>query len=301
MSLRRGFGKVALLGAAVVAMAIALVAVLPSLPEVLNPFKESEVDRTNPAVLHSLSDLADYHASTGELQVTVDVEKDVKYVPSIIKGERVIYEAIGTVDGVVDLSGLNDDSIVVDEDGTVTVILPHATLSKVTLDLERSKIVRRDRGLLDRAAVVVSERVAQPVAAAVGHLPRRDVPPVVAPPRLGQPHPCHEQPLLEHVRHLEPALQQPQPHRRRVPVPPFRDPLLRVPPHQEHHPPPDRHLPPLGERDRLALAARRAVPLEQVGQVDHEQRVRRRARGWPRQEGPAKLQWHWLKRIPRFT
>ncbi len=157
MSLRRGFGKVALLGAAVVAMAIALVAVLPSLPEVLNPFKESEVDRTNPAVLHSLSDLADYHASTGELQVTVDVEKDVKYVPSIIKGERVIYEAIGTVDGVVDLSGLNDDSIVVDEDGTVTVILPHATLSKVTLDLERSKIVRRDRGLLDRIGSVFSD------------------------------------------------------------------------------------------------------------------------------------------------
>lgn len=144
-----------LLGAAV--LVVGVLAVLPSLPNFLNPFQETEVDRSSPAVLHSLADLADYHASTGQLEVTVDIEKDTKYVPSIIRGERVIYQAQGSVDGVVDLSGLNSDSIVVGRDGTVTVILPHAELSKVAIDLENSKIIRRDRGLLDRMGSVFSD------------------------------------------------------------------------------------------------------------------------------------------------
>ncbi len=48
----------------------------------------AEIDRlrgrTGPAMLRSLSDLSDYHASTAEFSVNVDLDKDVKYVPSAV-------------------------------------------------------------------------------------------------------------------------------------------------------------------------------------------------------------------------
>lgn len=122
-----------------------------------NPIREETVDRTGPAVLDSLSDLQDYHGATSELQVIVDLEKDTKYVPSFIKGERVLYQAYGSVDGVVSLSALGPDSVSIAADGTVTVTVPPAKLSKVTLDVERSAVIARDRGLLDRMGSVFSD------------------------------------------------------------------------------------------------------------------------------------------------
>ena len=149
----RGTRALAAIGVTAIAVTgLWLAGALPALPSLHNPVKEVTVDRTGPAVLQQLSGLSDYHASTGQLQVTVDVEKDVKYVPSAISGERVIYQAVGRVDGVVDLSGLDETSVIVDQEGRVTVVLPHATLSDVNLDLDQSKIIRRNRGLLNRVA-----------------------------------------------------------------------------------------------------------------------------------------------------
>lgn len=121
-----------------------------------NPLREETRDRTGPAVLHSLKDLGEYHGSTGELQVTVDLEKDTRYVPSLIKGERTIYQAVGTVNGVVDLSGLDANSVRITEAGTVVVTVPRAELSKVRLDPKRSKVISRQRGALDRVGAVFS-------------------------------------------------------------------------------------------------------------------------------------------------
>lgn len=130
---------------------------LSLLPHFGNPVKEKEVDRTGPAVLQSLSDLSDYHAATAELQVIIDIEKDVKYVPSFLAGERTTYLAVGRVDGVIDLSKLDSRSVVVSTDGTtkekvVTITVPPAALSEVTLDVRRSKVIDHDQGISNRVA-----------------------------------------------------------------------------------------------------------------------------------------------------
>ncbi|MBL7495407.1 DUF4230 domain-containing protein [Frankia sp. CNm7] len=117
----------------------------------LNPFKEREIDRSSPAVLRSLEDLSDYHAASGHFEVVVDVEEDTKWIPSSLKGERVLFVGIGTVDAVVNFGGLDVDRIIVSEDGkTVTIRLPAPTLSKPQMDFERSYVVARQRGALDR-------------------------------------------------------------------------------------------------------------------------------------------------------
>ncbi len=116
-----------------------------------NPMAQKTVDRTGPALLAAISDMHDYRAAEGTFQVTVDVEKDAKWLPSAIRGERVVLNAVGHVDAGVDLSQLNSTSVVVDPATKgVTITLPHATLRASQVDLVASKIVQHKRGLLDR-------------------------------------------------------------------------------------------------------------------------------------------------------
>lgn len=61
-----------------------------------------------------------------------------------------IYSGYGTVDAAVDLGALDRRHVVRNPDGTLVVTLPHATLERATLDPERSHVMNRDRGLLDR-------------------------------------------------------------------------------------------------------------------------------------------------------
>ncbi len=133
----------------------ALGKLLPSIP---NPFSSRTVDRTQPALLQAMEDLSEYHAAAGNFQVLVDTEKDAKFLPSIIRGERTTYSAAGSVDASVDFSDLDAQSIVVSEDRrSVTISLPAPTLGEPQLDLENSMVVSRDRGLLDRLGSVFSD------------------------------------------------------------------------------------------------------------------------------------------------
>jgi len=128
---------------------------LPSIP---NPFSSRTVDRTQPALLQAMEDLSDYKAAAGNFQVLVDSEKDAKYLPSFIRGERTVYSAAGTVDASIDFSNLNAQSILVSEDRrSVTISLPAPTLSEPHLDLDQSQVVSRDRGILDRLGSVFSD------------------------------------------------------------------------------------------------------------------------------------------------
>ena len=122
-----------------------------------NPFGTEKVDRTGPAVLKALEDLHEYRAATGAYQVMVDIEKDAKYVPSFLKGERTLFLAQGSVDAGVDFSGLGPDAVTVNPDHSVTISLPHAQLSKPVLDTAASHVVDRDRGLLDRIGSVFTD------------------------------------------------------------------------------------------------------------------------------------------------
>ncbi|HEX2133998.1 MAG TPA: DUF4230 domain-containing protein [Actinophytocola sp.] len=136
--------------AAVVAVVVALLWLVSRVPD-LNPFAEETVDRSGPAILQSVRDLSQYHAAVGDFQVVVDLEKDVPWLPDIIAGERTLFVAAGSVSAYVDLGGLADDALVVDEERrTVEVRLPAAELEKPSLDQERTYVYDQDRGAFNR-------------------------------------------------------------------------------------------------------------------------------------------------------
>ena len=120
-------------------------------PDFANPFSEETVDRTGPAVLKSIENLRDFRAASGHFEVIVDVEQDARFVPAKIKGERVLFIAIGSVDAGVDFTGIEDDAVKVSDDRTsVSLELPPATYREPELDLDRSYVYDRDRGAIDR-------------------------------------------------------------------------------------------------------------------------------------------------------
>ena len=157
-SRRRGPSRLLLLAALVVAAVVAATVAgrLDLLPDL--PFGSEEVDRSTPALMTALADLEEYHAATGTYQVVVDIEKDQRWVPSFLKGERTTFLATGSVDGVVDFSGLDAGAVEVSDDGrTATFSLPPARLDDADVDLANSRVLDRDRGVLDRVGGLFSE------------------------------------------------------------------------------------------------------------------------------------------------
>ena len=116
-----------------------------------NPFGTETVDRSGPAVLKSIENLRDFRAASGHFEVIVDVEKDTRFVPAKVKGERVLFVAIGSVDAGVDFTGIEKGAVKVSDDRrSVSLELPPATFREPELDLERSYVYDRDRGAIDR-------------------------------------------------------------------------------------------------------------------------------------------------------
>ena len=123
-----------------------------------NPFGTETVDRSSPPLLTSLMDLSRFQAASGTYQVVVDVEKDVKRVPSLVAGERTLFLAQGSVDAYVDFTGLGKSSVMATADGSrVDITLPHAALSEARVDPKNSRVISRDRGVLDRLGGVFSD------------------------------------------------------------------------------------------------------------------------------------------------
>ena len=116
-----------------------------------NPVKTTTVVHDHSALLKSISDLAEFHASTGNFQVIVDLEHDVSYVPSAIAGDRTLLLAQGSVDGVISLSGFSQASVRINAASNhAEVLLPKPTLSAPHLDMSQSKIYEKSRGLVNR-------------------------------------------------------------------------------------------------------------------------------------------------------
>ena len=131
-----------------------LFGLLPSIP---NPFAEKTVDRSQPALLRSIKDLREFRAASGNFQVIVDIERDTP-LPAEILGERTLFVAAGSVDAVVDFSALGRQNVAVSDDRrSATITLPAPTLSRPRLDLSRSRVYDRDRGLLNRIGDVFSD------------------------------------------------------------------------------------------------------------------------------------------------
>ncbi len=150
-ALGRSFGKWLALGSMGFVLLLAGGPLLSMLADRFNPLATKTVDRSGPALLTAISDMHTYQAASGEFQVVVDIEKDAKWLPSALRGERVVLLAQGSVDAGVDLGSIGPRSIATDAaTGAVTITIPHATLGKAHVDLKTSTIVRHDRGLFDR-------------------------------------------------------------------------------------------------------------------------------------------------------
>lgn len=131
----------------------------------LNPFVEEETDRTGPSVLQSLTEISEFHAASAYYETVVDLERDTRFVPDWVSGERVLYVGKGDVDAVIDFGELDERRVQVsDEDGAVTVRLPRPTVGDPTLDLEESYVVSFDRGITNRFRGSDLEAEAQRVA-----------------------------------------------------------------------------------------------------------------------------------------
>jgi uncharacterized protein DUF4230 len=116
-----------------------------------NPFEQEVVERDTRPLLLALDDLQEYHAATGTFQVVIDREVDTRWVPSVISGERVSFLATGTADAYVDFDGLDAGRVTLSPDGEqATVVLPAPRIAEVRIDPEESRVLDRDRGLVDR-------------------------------------------------------------------------------------------------------------------------------------------------------
>jgi hypothetical protein len=155
---RRPPTSLLLLGLAIVGGFVLLGWVRDLIPDFDNPFREETIDRTGPAVLKSIKNLRDFRAASGHFQVIVDVEQDTAFVPDEIRGERVLFVAVGDVDAGVDFTGLEEGAIDVSADRRrVEIELPPATFRDPELDLDDSYVYDRDRGVLDRIGSLLGD------------------------------------------------------------------------------------------------------------------------------------------------
>ncbi|HVB44810.1 MAG TPA: DUF4230 domain-containing protein [Streptosporangiaceae bacterium] len=148
------FGRVAgIVVALLVGIAILVVALSAArlLPQFRNPFAETTVDRSQPALLKSITAMSRYEAASGSFQVIVDLAKQSSYLPSYVEGTNTLFVAAGTDIAFVDFSRLNGKAITVSANRTaVTIKLPPAQLEPAALNVRRSYVFAEQQGLLNR-------------------------------------------------------------------------------------------------------------------------------------------------------
>jgi Protein of unknown function (DUF4230) len=128
---------------------------LASLLPALNPFATRTTDHSQPVLLQSVRNLAQFHAAVGDFQVVVDIEHDVPHLPDFIAGERTLFVAAGTVNAYVDLATLPNEALQVDRaTRSVVVRLPPAALAEPSLDNDRTYLVTQRRGLWNRTKAI---------------------------------------------------------------------------------------------------------------------------------------------------
>ncbi|QFZ22212.1 DUF4230 domain-containing protein [Saccharothrix syringae] len=151
------------MGVVVAGLVLLAVAALVSVFVVLPRFGTDTIDRSQPALLQSLRDLSQYHAAAGDFQVVLDIEHDVRFVPSALAGQRTLFVAAGTVNAYVEFGGLAEDALKVSQEAkTVELALPAAVLDKPNLVQERCYVFAQERGLVDRLASLVETQDQQP-------------------------------------------------------------------------------------------------------------------------------------------
>lgn len=140
----------AVAGVVVVAALLQVSGVLPGIVDT--------IDRSQPPVLAAVRDLSRYQAAAGDYELIIDVEKDVRWVPGFLAGERTLFVAAGTVTAYVDFGGFPDEALAVSESQKrVDIHLPPAVLDEPNLDQERCYVVMRETGLKEKVANAFGE------------------------------------------------------------------------------------------------------------------------------------------------
>ena len=123
-----------------------------------DPTEPRVIDRSPAPLLLALDDLSEYHAATATLRVDIDREIDTPWVPAVISGERVTFQATGTADAYVDFEDLDSDAVTLSPDGnSASIVLPAPEIGEVRIDPENSRVVDRDRGLVQRIGGAIGE------------------------------------------------------------------------------------------------------------------------------------------------
>jgi hypothetical protein len=121
------------------------------LPGIPNPFAEKTTDRSGPVLLKSIQYMRRFQGASGNFQVVVDLDKDAKFLPDIVRGKRTLYVGAGSVDAYVDFAKVGPDAVTVSDDRkTASIRLPHAALERASLDPKYSYVVSQQRGFFDR-------------------------------------------------------------------------------------------------------------------------------------------------------
>jgi hypothetical protein len=75
-----------------------------------------------------------------------------------VSGERTTFFAVGRVDALVDMAGIGDDRVTTSPDRrSVTIALPAPVLAPAVVDPAQSRVVGRERGIVERLAGVVED------------------------------------------------------------------------------------------------------------------------------------------------
>jgi Protein of unknown function (DUF4230) len=116
-----------------------------------NPFKSQTTDRSQPALLLSIQDLARFEAASGNFQVIIDVQQNRKFIPDILFNDRSLFVAAGSVDAYVDFSHLGVGDVVTSADRrTVTLNLPAPQMETPNLDVKNSYVYAEQEGLFNK-------------------------------------------------------------------------------------------------------------------------------------------------------
>ncbi|HWF82977.1 MAG TPA: DUF4230 domain-containing protein [Streptosporangiaceae bacterium] len=154
---RGNLGRVIRMGWLTVAAVIAILALLLGLsaiqllPRLRNPFAETAIDRSQPALLKSITAMSRYEAASGSFQVIVDLAKRSSLIPSFIEGTDTLFVGAGSDIAFVDFSGLRGRDVVVSPNrARVTLTLPPAQLEPAVLNVKQSYVFAEQQGLLNR-------------------------------------------------------------------------------------------------------------------------------------------------------
>lgn len=155
--IRGRLGRVVRMGWLAVAALIVILALLfglsavQLLPRLRNPFAETTVDRSQPALLKSITALSRYEAASGSFQVIVDLAKRSSFLPSFVEGTDTLFVGAGTDIAFVDFSGLKGKAVAVSPNHTgVTITLRPAQLEPAVLNVKQSYVFAEQQGLLNR-------------------------------------------------------------------------------------------------------------------------------------------------------